>query len=956
MNARGLYLVVAVKGVACVSLLMAALAGSAWGSVPFGIANFDGQVAADAGNIPFTQAGRHPYEVSTEIKLAIRPDLDPDPVNGPNWPAEPLKDLFVDVPSGLIGNPTVAAKCSMNQLATGSRPECPPAAQVGVASIDASAAQSLATTAKWSVYNMVAPPNVPARFGFNAFGSVITFDARLRTGSDYGLSVDAKNANEGLAIAGTDVTLWGVPADPAHTPLRSCPGAPQAGSGGPGCAAGVTPQAFLRTPTSCAGPVTTVAHADSWFHPGVFVTASFTTHELPGLLNDPNPPFPTAPTYPGLSPGQWGPPVGGTGCEQVPFDPTFTAQPDETTSPGPSGWSFDLTIPQDTITDPNVIAQSDLKKAVVTLPKGVRVSPSSADGLGACSSAQINLHSDADPTCPDASKIGTVTIDTPLLTDQLQGAVYLAKPFDNPSDSLIAVYLVAKGPGLIVKLPGSVAPNGSSGQLSATFDNNPQLPFSHLHLHFFGGSRAALSNPPRCGTYTTTASLTGWSGKTVESDSSFTTSHDGSGTRCPAPRFKPEFHAGTTAAAGGVPNGGESSSFDLSLSRTDDDEEFATVKSIDLPDGLLAKIAGVPLCAPGRVAAGTCGEASRVGSVTTSAGPGPDPFAVHGRVYLGGPYKGAPFSFSIVVPAIAGPFDLGTIVVRSALNVDPTTAKISAVTDPLPTILQGIPLQVRMIDVTIDRKGFIVNPTSCNPKRIGATVQSTAGSVAHLSTRFQVANCANLPLSPRMRLEVGSKGHTGLHDSTPFKTTLTQPKGQAGLKAVGVTLPLTLNARLDVVNNACTRAEFDAGHCEDARAGSAMAVTPLLKHALRGGAYFVKDPTKPAGSLPNLIIALRGQVAFNLIGQVKIPHGTLLSTHFNTVPDVPIKKFVLSLVAGKHGPLGAAANLCTARSKRQVAMISFRGQNGKLVNVNQRLKVHGCSKHSAHGTRAKRAR
>ena len=917
-----------------VALLLAGVVEGAYAD-SFGVQAFDGAITSNPAtcSVPApcsaTQAGGHPYAVSTTVAF----NTEPDPVNGTLWPAEPTKNIVVDLPPGLIGNPTVIPKCSLDALvgsaANNFVPECPAAAQVGVATVSASACPEacipidLFVPAKFvdqPIYNMVPPPNVPARFALVLTGTVIAFDANVRSGADYGVSVNVRNVSEALPVLSTNVTLWGVPADPAHDSQRWCSGA---GWEGPRCAAGVEPKAFLRMPTSCNGPQTTTLRLDSWFRPGDFKTASFVSHQTAS---------------------EGGAPQGTTGCEAVPFDPIFTAKPDIAASPGPSGWSFDLTMPQDDIANPDTIAQGDLKTASVRLPAGVRVSPSSAHGLTACSLAQIMLHSSDESTCPDPSKIGSLTIDTPLLTEPLEGSVYLATPHDNPFNSLIALYLVAKGPGLVIKLSGSVAPDGKSGQLAATFDNNPQVPFSHLHLHFFGGPHAALSNPPGCGTYTTTASLTSWSGKTAESNSSFTTSHDGNGTRCPAPRFKPEFHAGTIAADGGVPSGGAPSSFHLNISRSDDDEELAAVQSVDLPQGLLANVASVPLCPEVRAAAGTCDEESRIGSVTTSAGAGPNPFPVHGRVYLGGSYKGAPFSFSIVVPAIAGPFDLGTVVVRSGVRIDPTTAKISAVTDPLPTILQGIPLQLRLLDLRIDRKGFMVNPTSCNPKRIGASVQSTAGTLARLSTSFQVVNCASLSFAPRMRLEIGSKGHTKKGASTPLTATLTQPRGQAGLKTVSVTLPGSLNALLPVVSNACTATEFAAGHCEDARAGSAVAVTRLLKDSLRGGVYFVKDPAKPVGSLPNLVVALRGEVAVNLVGQVKIPQGKLLSTRFTAVPDVPIKKFVLRLVAGSQGPVGVVADLCSARSKRQHAKLSFRGHNGKLVKVEQRLKVKGCSK------------
>ena len=927
----------------------------------FGVQAFDGQVTAgpapsplpDPGNPAdpanfapaYTQAGGHPYALTTEIRF----NRAPDPINGSIWPDEPARDVLVNVPPGLVGNPTAVAQCRGDELTRpDAKPTCPPASQVGYAVVVLPACDggicTPTTTSGLPVYSMVPPPDVPARFGFNAAGTVVLLDASVRTGSDLGVTVKGHLIGEGVALLDTFVTLWGTPTDPIHNPQRACPGEfPPTGLGfeplpGPSCAAGVAAKPLLTMPTVCDGPLATTLSTDSWFNPGRFETASFTSHLPPGL---PEPPF-NGVELPLVPRDQWGAPVGPTRCDQISFDPQFTAEPDTAISPGPSAWTFDLTIPQDGLVNPNGIAEGNLKKAVVTLPEGVRVSPSSADGLGACSPAQIALKSDADPTCPDAAKVGSLKIDTPILDQPLTGSVYLATPHDNPSNSLIALYLVAKGPGVLIKLAGSARPDPKTGQLSATFDNIPQQPFSRMHLGFFGGPRASLSNPTHCGTYTTTAMLTSWSGKTVTSNSSFTTSHDGEGALCPAPRFQPKLDAGTTTSSGDVPSGGSYSSFGLTLSRSDDDEELAAIQHLQLPGGLLARIASVPLCTPARVAAGTCGDGSRIGSVTTTAGPGSDPVAVRGRVYLGGPYKGAPFSLSIVVPAKAGPFDLGTIVVRSALFVDRHNATLDAVTDPLPTILDGIPLQIRFVHVDIDRPKFIINPTSCNPKRLGTIVTSTAGKTAYLSTRFQIANCAALRLHPRMTISVGSKRHTGRHASTPLKTVLTQPRGETNLKSVSVTLPVSLNARLAVVNNACTQAQFDAGHCAKARAGSAMAVTPLLPHALRGGVFFVKDPTKPAGSLPNLVVALRGQVDFDLVGTVKIPHGELLSTRFTTVPDVPIKKFVLSLVSGLKGPLGVATDLCSPTGRRAEAQIEFRGQNGRLVQERKRLQVRGC--------------
>jgi len=893
----------------------------------FGIDAFDGQVTANAAGAPFTQAGGHPFAASTTILFNTL--TNPNPLLGSTWPVEPTKDVFVDLPPGFIGNPTATgnALCTQVQLANSqgieAKPLCPTGSQIGVASVLSSNGTTLGDPLP--VFNVVPPPSVPARFGFNVAGSVVLLDGSVRSGGDYGLSVDVKDVPQGLGISGTSLTFWGIPADPSHDAERSCPGQLAPWEGGPACTTEAPRTAFLRNPTSCTAPgigLATNLRVDSWTHPGDFQTASFTTH-LP-------------PAYP-LAPSGWGAPQGPTGCDLVPFAPTLAGSPATGEAAAPSGFSFDLTLPQNE--DPDEIGTSDLKSAVVTLPAGLRVSPSSAAGLGACSPAQIQLSSDADPTCPGSSKIGTVTIDTPLLSDPLQGSIYLGTPHDNPFGTLLSLYLVARGPGVVVKLPGRISPDASTGQLSASFDNQPQLPFSKLHLEFTGGERAPLSNPPACGTYTTHAVLSSWSGASVPSDSSFTVSRDGYGSPCGAPQFAPVLQAGVDQLGAG-----KHSTFRLRLSRSDSDQELRTL-TVRMPRGLLAKVAGVPLCPSAQAAAGTCGESSRIGSVLTGAGAGSEPFYLPGRAYLTGPYKGGPFGLSIVVPAIAGPFNLGNVVVRTSIQLDVHTAQLRVVSDPLPTIIQGIPLQIRDIRVTIDRSRFLVNPTNCDPERVAATVGSTQGKVANLSDRFQVSGCAKLPLRPKLTLAVGGKGHTGRHASTPFSTTLTQTPGQASLKSVSVSLPSTLNARLDVVNNACTQAQFDAGHCAKARTGSAVAVTPLLAHPLRGSVYFVKDPAKPVGSLPNLVVALRGQVSFDLIGKVTIPGGIRLATKFAAVPDVPITSFTLRLVAGgKHGALGVADNLCTAKAKRATASVVMTGQNGLVISRSQRLGVRGCKR------------
>jgi hypothetical protein len=896
----------------------------------FGVDAFDG--AATKNGSPLTQAGGHPDALTTSIDFNTF--THPSPLVGDVRPVEDTKDVDLELPPGLVGNPTRLDQCTQGELAVGGitpTPLCSPDSQIGVALVR----QSLGTLGPVPVFNMVPPPGAPARFAFNVAGSIVVLDAHVRTDGDYGLGVTASDVPQGLAIVGNTVTLWGVPADPSHNAERACPGQPNPSAGGATCDSGKTRTAFFRNPTSCTAPgVGLVTHAqiDSWQHPGVFKSAQFTSHDVLG--------------YP-LAPSDWGPPLGTTGCDTVPFTPILRAHPlDGAKAGAPSGFAFDVTIPQDDSADAPT-SQSDLRKVTVTLPQGVRVSPSSADGLGACSSAQIALRSTAEPTCPDSSKLGSVMIDTPLLDVPVTGNIYLAKPFDNPFNSLIAVYIVASAKGVVIKLPGLASMDAVTGQITTTFDNNPQLPFSSIHVEFRGGARAPLVTPNRCAMYTTHAVLTGWNGRTVSSDSSFTLTENARGEPCPS-TFSPGFSAGTASNSAG-----STSSFLLRFTRDDEDQELRAV-TVNLPRGLTGKIANADLCTDAQATANACPAGSKIGDVMVGAGAGSNPFFItNGRAYLTGPYKGAPYGVSIVVPAVAGPFDLGNVTVRSALFVDKKTAQVSIVSDPLPTILQGIPLEVRDVRVNVDKPDFFVNPTSCAVKTIAATLTSTEGAKANVSDRFQAADCASLGFTPRMVMRVGGRGHTRSGQTSPFTTTLTMPKrGQANLKFVRVTLPRTINARLNTINDACTRAEFESSisKCSHAKAGTATASTPLLRAPLRGNVYFVKN----GHGIPDLFVALRGQVAFDLVGRITIVANKFLRTTFDAAPDVPIRSFSLRLLGGHNtASIGATANLCSAKSRRAKAQVDYIGQNGKVRQVEQALKVAGCGKprHKRHGKR-----
>jgi len=916
----------------------------------FGVATIDGEIAGDAVGTPFTQAGGHPY--SAAVSFDLNTFRSSEPAIGEITPVEPVRDVYVDLPPGLVGDPTGAEQCTAPQLANtvglDALPLCPPESQVGTAIIRLNGTGLLGyELGPLPVFNMVPPSNAPARFGFNVLGSVVALDAKVRSGSDYGVTIAVANTPEAIPLAGTSVSLWGDPASPDHDFERACPGRKEPAFSGETCRSRATEHPFIRMPTSCepaAGSgvddgLVTAIHVDSWSHAGSL--------RLDGLPDLSDPDWKTTgfvshlpPSYPN-PPGDWGPHQLPTGCDSVPFDPTLSGQPAGDAKPGqPAAFSFDLTLQQPA--DVLLPGEADLRRAAVTLPAGVRVSPSSANGLAACSSAQIGLHDGIDPTCPDASKIGTVTVETPLLPRPLDGAVYLAAQGDNPFGSLLAIYIVAHGPGVVLKLPGHVQADPVTGQLSTTFDDNPQLPFSRLHLEFDGGPHAPLTLPDRCGPYTTTATLTSWSGRTVPYDSQFTV--NGNAEECSGgTTFAPDLAAGTED-----PVAGADSTFNLRLTRSDRDQELKALK-VDMPPGLTGRIANVDLCGEAQASDGTCVEGARIGSVTVGAGAGTDPlYITSGRAYLTGPYKGAPFGLSIVVPAKAGPFDLGNVVVRSALFVDRHDASVSVVSDPLPTILEGIPLDVRDVRVSIDRQHFFVNPTSCAEKTIDGTIDATGGASAHVTSRFQVGRCGRLAFHPRLVLAVGSRGHTAKGASTPLSTTLTMPRGNANLSSVTVALPSTINARLTVITDACTREEFDTDirKCAHARAGTARAVTPLLRTPLRGNVYFVKN----GHPIPDLFAALRGQVSFDLPGRIDVLRNRYLTTTFDTAPDVPISSFSLKLFGDtRNGSVGSTVNLCSRRGRTDPVQVTYRAHNGKVVERSQRLIVRGCPKSRRHG-------
>jgi hypothetical protein len=872
-------------------------------SGPFAIKTFD-VAMADAPLVPpaASRAGSDPTELTTTVKLLseAQTNLDlPVDILVVNAPTESFRDTIVHVPPGFVGNPTATpVRCAPSQLTspipTTVIPQCPPESQIGLVEIVGSDIVPL--------YNIVPPSGSPAEFGFFFQSIVVTLRAKVRP-SDNGIDIVTQKAPSSIPIPKFEVTLWGNPSDASHDRLRGvCLGSGFGYTATKGdCSLRTrTNVPFLRTPTSCPGtPLLWGIDMNTYQHVDTFVHGETTTPAM-------------------------------TGCEFNPFDPGFALAPSTNAPHAPSGVDAEVSMEQDASI--NGIAPADVRRVTVTLPEGLAINPSSADGLQACTDAQLLLRQEGAATCPDASKLGTVTLRTQLLDHEVGGSIFLrTQSSDDPlSGKLfrIAVEIRSDDDGIDIKLPGAIKVNPANGQLVTVFDDLPQLPFESIALHFFTGPRAPLASPSTCGDHTTNVELVSWGDKVVDTSSSFAT------TGCQAPRFAPTLKAGIEN-----PVAGSSSPLHVSISRTDDDEEFRTV-TIDTPRGLLARVKDAIQCSNAAANADSCPAGSLIGHAKVAAGVGTDPFWVSGgRVYLTESYRGAPYGLAVAVDAIAGPFNLGTVIVRQAIRIDPRTAQLSVESQPFPTILKGVPLHIRTVRVSIDKPRFMVAPTNCSKQQVDGTATSVNGSRAPLSDRFQVGNCRNLKFSPRLSLFVGSRHHTGRGISTPFRAVLRQKPGQSNLRSVKVVLPQTLAALLNVVNHACSLSEYENDRCQDSQAGTAVAKTPLLKDPLQGGAFFVRHPGRP---LPDLMVRLRGEIAIDLVGRVTIPGGTRLATNFDTIPDAPVSKFTLNIVSGSHGPLGVSTNLCSRRGKRSRALVQMRGQNGDALTRHPRLHIRGC--------------
>ncbi len=917
--------------------------------VPFAVNTYEMRPEEVGGKLD-TRAGSHPFQLTTTLNFndtiaervfSTGEQILPAPAGGS------AKDLYFNLPAGLIGNPQAIPMCPLGlflEMVYQSAHICPPDTVVGVAVPNVFLAEKFPYDGpiQEQLYNLEPATGEPARFGFLVYGNPVLLDTSVRTGSDYAVRVSATNITQTAEFNSDEVTFWGVPGDPRHDGQRCLGQAPSCSVAGVG-----QPPPFLSLPTSCNGPLRTTMEGDDWAEPkNVFAPVANTA-----------------------------PMVALDGCNHLPFSSEINVAPDVQEGSTPTGLSVGIHIPQEATLDPNGLAESALKDTMVTLPVGVQISPAAADGLLACSdeavgftgmeaSSGTSLFTPGPVGCPNASKVGTVEVKTPLLPEPLVGAVYLAAQNANPFGSLIGLYIEVEAPasGVRVKLAGEVKLDESTGQIVTVFPNNPKVPVEEAKLHFFGGARAPLSTPSSCGSYTTTASITPWSGnEPSKSSSTFDITSGPNGGPCGSPRpFQPGFNAGTTSVqAGGY------SPLTMTLSRPDADQPLGKL-SVVFPPGVSAGLRGVRLCEEPRAATGDCPAESQIGTVTVSAGLGGDPYPVEtGKAYITGPYEGDPFGVDVVVPAVAGPFNLGTEVVRSKVDVDPTDAHLTVVSDAFPTILDGIPLQLQHINVLVNRSDFVFNPTNCEPMKLTGVLGSSEGATADVATPFQVTNCAALSFKPEFAVSTSAK--TSRLEGASLHVSLTLPAGAQGTKAnvakVKVSLPKQLPSPLKTLQKACTEKVFaeNPSNCPVAsRVGEAKVQTPVLEGPLSGPAYFVSHG---GARYPELIMVLTGEdgVTVQVHGETFISKQGITTATFSTVPDVPFANFELELPQREYPALSANGNLCQAQAAGKLLMpTEIIGQNGLVTKQSTKISVTGCpkqkkaAKHTKHKTHKKR--
>jgi DNA-binding beta-propeller fold protein YncE len=936
----------------------------------FGMKSFEVSFLNEDGS-PDTQAGSHPYQMALSFAVnshyqRMESDADSPYIREPDGT---LKNLAIDFPPGLVGDPNATSKkCTLTELAVGGEGLCPPESTVGHLQLRWSRQVPYVKSWEQSIWNMVPPRGVALQVGTNFVAPLLFVNAGLRAGGNYPIEASIVNAPPAAPLLSSRTTISGVVGE------------------------GVTRKAFLTLPTGCHGPLRSSIEVESYQEPGKLVKREEVTRNAAGT------------------------PVSLTGCSKLLFPPTVSVSPDTSNASSSSGLTVGVHVPQAAAENPDGLAESGLRNTTVALPAGVAINPSGGDGLEGCSeglagfevgrgvggSGFEEFNPEFEPgvkiplftptpieslqpgvsLCPDGSKIGTVKIRTPLLEHELEGVVYLASQDANPFESLVAMYLMVEDPvsGSTVKLTGEVRLCAAAGEviegvscqglgeIITTFKNTPDIPFEELQLHFFGGERAPLATPSRCGTYTTTAIFSPWDGNgPVTTTSSFRIEHGPGGGPCPGARlpFSPSLTGGATNIQAGA-----FSPLTLTMSRRDGEQNIQSAEA-HLPAGLLGVLSNIELCPEPQANLGECGPSSLIGETTVSVGVGNEPFTVSGgKFYLTGPYNGsggcttgspgcAPFGITFEIPAKAGPFDLANtqhnhpacdcVLVRGKIEVNPETTALTVTSDPpgtpdaIPTSLEGIPLEIQHINATTTRGNFQFNPTNCDRMEAVGTLFSSEGSSDTLGVPFQVTNCAALGFAPKFA--VSTSAQTSRTEGASLHVDLTLPTGDWGTEAnvarVKVSLPKQLPSPLKTLQKACTEKVFEENPTDcpvASRVGEVKVSTPVLAGPLTGPAYFVSHG---GAKYPELIFVLTGEdgVTVQVHGETFISKAGITTATFATVPDVPFSTFELTLPKREYPALTADGNLCAQKLTMPTELV---GQNGAVIHQTTNIAVSGC--------------
>jgi hypothetical protein len=967
--------------VAVAPLLLASTASASFGFKP-GKEGFAVAVKTEDGKPSFT-AGTHPYEWSMHLGFK----------QAGEFPDGDLRDLKLETPQGMLLNPTFQGsdaselvRCSAVDFQTPrvspyeqsfSGESCPLYAQVGTIEVHTSLGGGV--TRRFGLFNLKAPPGVTAQMGASPFGSPVVFDVSLTPDSQgrYQLSLALSDFSQALDVSAIDLNLWGVPWGMTHDGERgNClneanPASYHGevsrieiyeeegkkiekfipGTCSPGPPSEYPPKAFLTLPTECSASLSFTATADSWQQPALVSATATNNNTLDQAV-----------------------PL--SACASLPFTPQPIGLLSTTNASTSSGYDFRLTADQEGLVQPTQPLASAARRVTVHLPQGVTVNPSVGAGLIGCTPSQYaaeTVSNGQGSGCPNGSKIGDFIVQTPLFEDVagrefFDGAIYLAQPRENPFGSIVAVYLVAKLPsrGVMIKLAGRIDPNPSDGTITATFEGLPELPYTDLQMNFRTGQRAFLISPPSCGEAITRTEMTPWSNEAAISGTP-TSSDITSGVDFgPCPQGTPPFDV--DAVTGGINSNVNSfTPYYVHITRHDTDQEI-TSYSLVLPKGITGKLAGVPYCPEDDIEASrqntgfaeeahpSCPAASQVGRTVTGYGVGPALTYASGRIYLAGPYHGAPLSLVTVNSATVGPFDLGTIVIRSAFQVDEHTAQLridSSASDPIPHIIDGIPLHLREIRIYVDRPQFTHNPSSCEPSQLestltgsGASFESKADdSSVTISRHFQLLNCRTLGFKPKLGIRLRGNFHRGGYPQ--LRATFAARGAQdSNLKRIEVEMPHSEFIAQNHIKEICTRVHFEAKTCPPGSVyGKAVAYTPLLDEPLRGNVYLRSS----AGKLPDLVADLySGAVRIVVEGHIGPTKQGGVDAFFDELPDEPIERFTMTLTGGKHGLLTNSANICAAPPFAAVSSLAQNNAGAEFDTI-----LRGTCKHKGH--KAKKA-